>query len=90
LAIAALMILRSLLSICSTTDAFIVATFRTFPFAAQLAALVFGPLFDFKLFWLYSMLFKKRAVIALGIGLFVVIFLICWRIAPFFQSRFGF
>lgn len=90
LAIAALMILRSLLSICSTTDAFIVATFRTFPFAAQLAALVFGPLFDFKLFWLYSMLFKKRAVIALGIGLFIVIFLICWRIAPFFQPRFGF
>jgi hypothetical protein len=90
LAIAALMTLRSLLSICSTTDAFIVATFRTFPFAAQLAALVFGPLFDFKLFWLYSMIFKKRAVVALGIGLFIAIFLICWRIAPFFQPRFGF
>jgi len=90
LAIAALMVLRSLLSICSTTDAFIVATFRTFPFAAQLAALVFGPLFDFKLFWLYSMIFKKRAVTILGIGLFIVIFLICWRIAPFFQPRFGF
>jgi hypothetical protein len=80
-AIAALMILRSLLSICSTTDAFIVATFRTFPFAAKLAALVFGPLFDFKLFWLYSLIFKTRAVIILGIGLFIAIFLICWRLS---------
>jgi uncharacterized membrane protein YraQ (UPF0718 family) len=90
LAIAALMILRSALSICSTTDAFIIATFRTFPFAAKLAALVFGPLFDFKLFWLYSMLFKKRAVIILGIGLFIAIFLIAWRIAPVFAPQIGF
>lgn len=86
-AIVALMVLRSALSICSTTDAFVIATFRTFPFAAKLAALVFGPLFDFKLFWLYSLLFKKRAVIILGIGLFIGIFLICWRIAPFFMAQ---
>ncbi|HSI14769.1 MAG TPA: permease [Chthoniobacter sp.] len=83
-AIAALMTLRSLLSICSTTDAFIIATFRTFPFAAKLAALVFGPLFDFKLFWLYSLLFKKRVVTLFAIGLFIVVFLVSWRIAAFF------
>jgi uncharacterized membrane protein YraQ (UPF0718 family) len=80
-AIASLMTLRSLLSICSTTDAFIIASFSTFPFAAKLAALVFGPLFDFKLFFLYNMLFKTRAVIVLAIGLFVVIGLVCWRIS---------
>jgi len=80
-AIASLMALRSLLSICSTTDAFIIKTFSTFPFAAKLGALVFGPLFDFKLFWLYSSIFKTRAVVALGIGLFVVIGLVSWRIA---------
>ncbi len=82
-AIASLMTLRSLLSICSTTDAFIVASFATFPFAAKLAALVFGPMFDFKLFWLYSLIFKKRAVTVLGLGLFIVIGLVCWRIAAF-------
>jgi uncharacterized membrane protein YraQ (UPF0718 family) len=80
-AIASLMALRSLLSICSTTDAFIVRTFTAFPFAAKLAALVFGPLFDFKLFWLYSSIFKPRAVLVLGVGLFVAIWLLCWRIA---------
>jgi uncharacterized protein len=81
IAIMSLMALRSLLSICSTTDAFIIKTFATFPFAAKLAALVFGPLFDFKLFWLYSSIFKTRAVIALGIGLFIVIALACWKIS---------
>ncbi len=90
LAIASLMILRSLLSICSTTDAFVIASFQNFPFAAKLAALVFGPLFDFKLFWLYSLLFKKRAVLLFGIIIFIAIFLVSWRIAPFFHPRFGF
>jgi hypothetical protein len=80
-AIVSLMALRSLLSICSTTDAFIVASFSTFPFAAKLGALVFGPMFDFKLFLLYSLIFKKRAVLVLAIGLFVVVGLVCWRIA---------
>lgn len=80
-AIGSLMILRSLLSICSTTDAFIIKTFATFPMAAKLGALVFGPLFDFKLFWLYSSIFKPRAVLIMGLGLFIVIGLICWRIS---------
>lgn len=80
-AIASLMALRSLLSICSTTDAFIVASFATFPFAAKLAALVFGPMFDFKLFLLYSLIFKRRAVIIMAIGLFIAIGLLCWQVA---------
>jgi hypothetical protein len=81
IAIASLMALRSLLSICSTTDAFVVASFSTFPFAAKLAALVFGPMFDFKLFLLYSLIFKRRAVIIMAIGLFIIIWLLCWRVA---------
>jgi len=80
-AIIALMLLAVALSLCSTTDAFIAATFATFPAAAKLAFLLFGPLFDLKLFWLYGVLFKRRFVLALGAGLFVVIFLICWRIS---------
>jgi uncharacterized protein len=80
-AIASLMALRSLLSVCSTTDAFIIAGFGPFPFAAKLAALVFGPMFDFKLFWLYSLIFKRTAVLIAAIGLFIFVFLICWRIS---------
>ena len=81
LAIASLMGLASVLSVCSTTDAFIAATLTTFPMAAKLAFLVFGPMLDFKLLFLYGSAFTKRFILSLAIGLFVVIGLICWRLA---------
>jgi hypothetical protein len=40
--------------------------------------MLFGPVFDLKLFWLYGLLFKRRFVIVLSIALFVLIALICW------------
>jgi uncharacterized membrane protein YraQ (UPF0718 family) len=81
-AIASLMGFAVLLAVCSTTDAFIAAaSFIKFPFAAKLGFLLFGPVFDLKLFWLYGILFKRRFVVLLGLGLFLVIWLISWRIA---------
>lgn len=80
LAIIVLMALAAGLALCSTTDAFIAASFATFPPEAKLAFLLFGPMFDLKLFWLYGLIFRRRAVIALGLGLFVTIALICWRL----------
>ena len=80
LAIVVLMALAAGLALCSTTDAFIAASFATFPPEAKLAFLLFGPMFDLKLFWLYGLIFRRRAVIALALGLFVAIALICWRI----------
>lgn len=81
LAIASLMGLATVLSVCSTTDAFIAATLTTFPMAAKLAFLVFGPMLDLKLLFLYGAAFSKRFIILLSVGLFVVIGLICWRLA---------
>ena len=81
LAIASLMALATVLSVCSTTDAFIAATLTTFPMAAKLAFLVFGPMLDLKLLFLYGAAFSKRFIILLAIGLFIVIGLICWRLA---------
>lgn len=86
-AIVSLMGLAALLALCSTTDAFIAASFTTFPYAAKLAFLLFGPMFDLKLFWLYGVLFKRRFVALLAIFLFVVIALICWRIAAIDVTR---
>ena len=82
LSIVALMLLAALLALCSTTDAFVAWTFTAFPPQAKLAFLLFGPVFDLKLFWLYGLVFKRRFVVALALGLFVVIALICWRIPP--------
>jgi uncharacterized membrane protein YraQ (UPF0718 family) len=80
LAIGSMMVLRFLLAICSTTDAFIAASFATFPFAAKLAFLVFGPLFDFKLVFLYGVIFRRRLVFLFGAVMFVLVGLFCWQI----------
>jgi uncharacterized membrane protein YraQ (UPF0718 family) len=77
LSIISMMTLAGILTLCSTSDAFIAATFVTFPSAARMAFMIFGPMFDLKLIFLYSSLFKKRFVIALGVGLFFFVGLIC-------------
>ena len=80
-AVGALMLLAFVVAVCSTSDAFIAATFTAFPFPARLAFLVFGPVFDLKLVFLYSLVFRRRFVLLLGIGLFVLIGLICVKLS---------
>jgi uncharacterized membrane protein YraQ (UPF0718 family) len=75
-----MMILRFLLALCSTSDAFIAASFVSFPFVAKLAFLVFGPMFDIKLFFLYGLVFKRWFVVAMGIGLFIAVAVLCLRL----------
>jgi uncharacterized membrane protein YraQ (UPF0718 family) len=55
----ALMGLAAVLSLCSESDAFVAASFVQFGPAAQLAFLVFGPMLDAKLVFLYSGAFGK-------------------------------
>jgi uncharacterized membrane protein YraQ (UPF0718 family) len=80
LATGSMMALAATLCLCSTTDAFIAATFSMFPTVAKLAFLVFGPMVDLKLIFLYSSIFRKRFVLGLVVGLFVVIALLCMRL----------
>jgi hypothetical protein len=75
-----LMGFAAILSLCSTSDAFIAATFIAFPGVAKLAFLVFGPMFDLKLLFIYSAVFRKRFVAGLAVGLFILIGLICVRL----------
>ena len=75
-----LMVFAAILSLCSTSDAFIAATLISFPAVAKLAFLVFGPMFDLKLLFIYGAVFRKRFVAGLGIGLFLLIGLICVRL----------
>jgi len=72
----------AILTLCSTSDAFIAVTFVSFPIVARMAFLVFGPMFDLKLFFLYSVLFRKRFVVLLGVGLFVLIGIVSAVILP--------
>ncbi len=47
----AMMMIAAVLTLCSTSDAFIAATFVSFPIFARMAFMVFGPMFDLKLFF---------------------------------------
>ena len=75
-----MMVFAAILSLCSTSDAFIAATLIAFPGVAKLAFLVFGPMFDLKLLFIYSAVFRKRFVAGLAVGLFILIGLICMRL----------
>lgn len=81
LAIPTMMALAGMLSLCSSSDAFIAATFVAFPAVAKLAFLVFGPMMDLKLAFIYSAVFTRRFVAMLALGLFVLIGLLCLRLA---------
>lgn len=66
----AMMLLAFVLSLCSESDAFVAASFVQFGVGAQLAFLVFGPLVDTKLGFLYSGTFNRgflwRVVVLVG------------------------
>ncbi len=69
----ALMALAYILSLCSTSDAFIAATLHSFSNGAKLAFLVFGPMLDVKLTFLYQTVLRRRFIVLLALGLFVSI-----------------
>jgi uncharacterized membrane protein YraQ (UPF0718 family) len=81
LAVPSMMALAGILSLCSSSDAFIAATFVAFPAVAKLAFLVFGPMMDLKLLFIYSAVFTKRFVFGLAVGLFILIGLLCVRLS---------
>ncbi len=81
LATAAMMALAFVIALCSSSDAFIAATFVQFPFVAKLAFLVFGPMFDVKLIFLYGLILRRRWVFALGVGLALAVWLVCVRLS---------
>jgi len=70
---AALMVMAFVLSLCSTSDAFIAATLDRFGYGAKLAFLCFGPMMDLKLVFLYQTVMSRRFIVGLAVALFVVI-----------------
>ena len=79
-----LMALAFVLSLCSTTDAFIIAADHLFPPVAKLAFLVFGPMMDMKLLFLYTTVLKPKVVAWLAVALFVLVYLSGFAMEPLF------
>ena len=84
LAVPTMMGLAGILSLCSSSDAFIAATFVSFPAVAKLAFLVFGPMVDLKLLFVYNMVFRPRFVIGMAVGLFILVGLLSLRLGIVF------
>jgi uncharacterized membrane protein YraQ (UPF0718 family) len=74
LAIPLMMLLAVLLNLCSEADAFIAASFRgALPLSGQMAFMVLGPMLDIKLILMYLSVFRKRAIIALALLVFLAV-----------------
>ena len=83
--VAALMVLASLLSLCSESDAFVAASFVQFGPSAQLAFLVAGPMIDAKLAVLYGGTFRRGFVLTIS----AAVFALTLAGALWFQVAFG-
>ena len=74
LSVGAMMVLAVFLSICSEADAFVAASFSSFPAAAQLSFMTLGPMVDLKLIFMYSSVFRGRTTLRLIFLPIVLIF----------------
>ena len=68
-----MMVLAFVLSVCSTSDAFMAATLRGVGVGSKMAFMVLGPMLDVKLLFLYQTVMRKKFLFFLAIGLFVLI-----------------
>jgi hypothetical protein len=74
---ALLMVLAFVLSVCSTSDAFLAASLGSFNYASKMAFMVFGPMLDVKLLFLYQTVMRGRFLFVFCIFLFVAVGGVC-------------
>lgn len=72
-----LMVLAFVLSVCSTSDAFLAASLGKFGYASKMAFMVFGPMLDVKLLFLYQTVMRKKFLMVFALALFVVVGTTC-------------
>ena len=77
LSIPGMMLLAVILSLCSQADAFVAASFTTFPQAAKLAFLALGPMLDIKLLLMWRQVFTPRLVRVLAFVPAAIVFFAC-------------
>jgi uncharacterized membrane protein YraQ (UPF0718 family) len=74
-AILVMMLLAIILCLCSEADAFVAASFTTLHPAAKIAFLVLGPMLDFKLYSMYTRVFRPRLIFTIFGSVFVLTFI---------------
>jgi uncharacterized protein len=82
----AMMATAFILSLCAEADAFVAASFTQFSIAAQMAFLVFGPMFDIKLFLMYRLVFRTSFIIAIALALTILTLIYVLVAVPFLDQ----
>jgi uncharacterized membrane protein YraQ (UPF0718 family) len=78
--------------ICSEADAFVAANMQPlglWPLSSQLAFLVLGPMLDFKLYFMYTRVFRQRLIFTIILCLVVQVFVYNVLIYYFVESPLG-
>jgi uncharacterized membrane protein YraQ (UPF0718 family) len=73
-AILLMMGLAIVVTLCSEADAFVAASFMTLRPSAKLAFLVLGPMLDFKLYFMYTRIFRPRLIATIYVAILTQIF----------------
>jgi hypothetical protein len=74
-AILLMMALAIVLCLCSEADAFVAASFIALRPAAKVAFLVLGPMLDFKLYMMYTRVFRPRLIFTIITSVVIQVFL---------------
>jgi uncharacterized protein len=78
IAILLMMGLAILFCLCSEADAFVAANFAmTWPPASKIAFLVLGPMLDFKLYLMYTRVFRTRLIFTIMTSVVIQVFVYC-------------
>ncbi len=76
--IGGMMFLAFVLSVCSTSDAFMAAAIDFVSYGAKMSFMVLGPMLDMKLLFLYQTVMTKKFLLWFSIGLFLIVGLVTW------------
>jgi uncharacterized membrane protein YraQ (UPF0718 family) len=77
LTILGMMGMAVIMCLCSEADAFVAASFTTMHPSAKLAFLVLGPMFDLKLLFMVTRVFRRRVMTTIIISVAIQVFVYC-------------
>jgi uncharacterized membrane protein YraQ (UPF0718 family) len=87
LAIVLMMCLAIVLCLCSEADAFVAASLTLVRPAAKVAFLVLGPMLDFKLYFMYTRVFRRRLIWTIILSVVVQVFLYSILVHLWWEAR---
>ena len=74
------------LCLCSEADAFVAASYATMRPAAKVAFLVLGPMLDFKLYFMYTRVFRPRLIWTIFLSVIVQTFLYSYAVHVIWET----